>query len=120
MQQQVEEKQKSVKNPIRPLGLPSSKSGVSSFLNRRAGFSQFADRAQELERSGDKDKPQDVNSVEAIQYRKDMAAANAAGMPYSTWVKKSREDLSTLTWPERMKKPYDPNQRDFTDNSGAR
>ena len=82
------------------MGLPSGKRGVSSFLNRRAGASSFATT-----------KPSDPNSVEAIQYRKDMANAKAAGVPYSTWVKKSREDLSTLTWQElaeRMKKPYDP------------
>ena len=61
--------------------------------------------------------------MEAIQYRKDMANAKAAGVPYSTWVKKSREDLSTLTWQElaeRMKKPYDPDARAFTDDPGAR
>ena len=81
--------------------LPSGKRGVSSFLNRRAGAATFASPT----------KPADPNSVEAIQYRKDMANAKAAGVPYSTWVKKSREDLSTLTWQElaeRMKKPYDP------------
>ena len=95
-----------------PVGLPSGKRGVSSFLNSRAGASSFAST-----------KPADPNSVEAIQYRKDMANAKAAGMPYSTWVKKSREDLSTLTWQElaeRMKKPYDPEARDFTDDAGAR
>ena len=93
--------------------LPSGKRGVSSFLNRRAGASTFASPT----------KPADPNSVEAIQYRKDMANAKAAGVPYSTWVKKSREDLSTLTWQElaeRMKKPYDPDSRDFTDDAGAR
>ena len=34
----------------------------------------------------------------------------------------SREDLSTLTWQElaeRMKKPYDPDARAFTDDAGA-
>jgi hypothetical protein len=95
-----------------PVGLPSGKRGVSSFLNSRAGASSFAST-----------KPADPNSVEAIQYRKDMANAKAAGVPYSSWVKKSREDLSTLTWQElaeRMKKPYDPEARDFTDDAGAR
>ena len=94
------------------VGLPSGKRGVSSFLNSRAGASSFATT-----------KPSDPNSVEAIQYRKDMANAKAAGVPYSTWVKKSREDLSTLTWQElaeRMKKPYDPDARAFTDDAGAR
>ena len=94
------------------MGLPSGKRGVSSFLNRRAGASSFATT-----------KPSDPNSVEAIQYRKDMANAKAAGVPYSTWVKKSREDLSTLTWQElahRIKKPYDPDARAFTDDPGAR
>ena len=95
-----------------PSSVPSGKRGVSSFLNRRAGASSFAPT-----------KPADPNSVEAIQYRKDMANAKAAGVPYSTWVKKSREDLSTLTWQElaeRMKKPYDPDARDFRDDASAR
>ena len=62
--------------------------------------------------------------MEAIQYRKDMLPREGErGVPYSTWVKKSREDLSTLTWQElaeRMKKPYDPDARTFTDDAGAR
>jgi len=98
-----------------PVGLPTGKRGVSSFLDRRAGNPDG--------RFVVKSKPADPNSVEAIQYRKEMAAARAAGVPYSTWVKKSREDLSTLTWQElaeRMKKPYDPNERGMTDDAGAR
>ena len=94
-----------------PVGLPSGKRGVSSFLNRRAGASSFATT-----------QPSDPNSVEAIQYRKDMANAKAAGVPYSTWVKKSREDLSTLTWQElaeRMKKPYDRVSFEFDEDNQA-
>ena len=76
---------------------PSGKAGYSSF--RQTGMSTFRDKVA-------KD-----DSPQARQYRKDMAAAQSAGVPYSTWVKKSREDLSTLTWQElaeRMKRPYQP------------
>ena len=83
--------------PSVPMKPPSGKAGYSSF--RQTGMSTFRDKVT-------KD-----DSPQARQYRKDMAAAQSAGVPYSTWVKKSREDLSTLTWQElaeRMKRPYQP------------
>ena len=83
--------------PAVPTKPPSGKTGYSSF--RRTGTSTFRDKVA-------KD-----DSPQAQQYRKDMAAAQSAGVPYSTWVKKSKEDLSTLSWQElaeRMKRPYQP------------
>ena len=83
--------------PAVPTKPPSGKTGYSSF--RQTGTSTFRDKVA-------KD-----DSPQAKQYRKDMAAAQSAGVPYSTWVKKSKEDLSTLSWQElaeRMKRPYQP------------
>lgn len=39
------------------------------------------------------------------------AAESGDGVPYTSWMDKNKEDLSTLTWQEladRMKQPYKP------------
>ena len=43
--------------------------------------------------------------------RADVETARTSGQSYQTWMKKNKEDLSTLTWQEladRMKQPYTP------------
>ena len=94
---------------------PPSTPGYSKFQPSKGGASKPSSTGSVVGKP-----PADPNSPAAIQYRKDLAASKAAGVPYSTWVKKSREDLTKLSWQElaeRMKKPYQPG--DYSTGGGT-
>ena len=60
---------------------PPSTPGYSKFQPSKGGASKASSTGSVVGKP-----PADPNSPAAIQYRKDLAASKAAGVPYSTWV----------------------------------